>query len=73
MPAQQHYNRFLLGRDEAKHEDILPATVVTLKHGLSKGGVPVKGYLFVPGTHQVVHNVAGVCGAGKEICGSNTR
>ena len=58
MPAEQHYNGLLLGRDEAKHEDILPATVVALEHGLSEGGVPVEGYLFVPGTHQVVHNVA---------------
>ena len=65
VPAEQHHNGLLLGRDEAKHEDILPATVVTLKHGLSEGGVLVEGNLFVPGTHQVVHNVAGVCGAGE--------
>ena len=30
MPAEQHHNRLLLGRDEAKHEDILPPTVVAL-------------------------------------------
>ena len=58
MSTEQHNNGLLLGRDEAKHKDILAATVVALKHGLSEGGVPMEGYLFVPGMHQVVHNVA---------------
>ncbi len=56
-PAKKDDDSVALGRNEAEHEDVLAATVVALRRGLSKGTFCVQNDFFVFSAHEVVNDV----------------
>mmetsp|Transcript_56047 Transcript_56047/g.132980 ORF Transcript_56047/g.132980 Transcript_56047/m.132980 type:complete len:360 (+) Transcript_56047:1840-2919(+) len=55
-PAEQHNHLLLLRRDEAEHEDVALAAVVTLEHRLSERRIAVQRHLLELGADEVVDN-----------------
>lgn len=60
-PAEQNDDGIALCRDEAKHENILASTVITLWSGLSQWTFCVKDYFLVLGAHKVINNMRRRC------------
>jgi hypothetical protein len=56
-PTYEYYNRVTLSRDEAKNEDVLAATVVTLRDRFSEWIFRVNKDLLVLGTDEMFDDV----------------
>ena len=56
IARQEDHHLVVDARDEAEGEDVPLAREVALEHHVAEGRVRVKLHLFIPGSHQVVHD-----------------